>query len=176
MLSQIGLLSLSNMHLKFLHVFTWLDSSFLFSTDWYSIVWIYHSLFIWGHLGCFQVLAIMNKAAVNTVCGLPWWLSSKESAFQCRRHGFDLWSGKIPHAVEQLSLGATLLSLSSRAQERNCWVHELRLLKPTCPRACAQSKRSRHNGKPAHCSSRVASTHYTWRKARAAAKAQHSQK
>ena len=28
--------------------------------------------------------------------GLPWWLSGKESICQCRRHGFDLWVGKIP--------------------------------------------------------------------------------
>ena len=90
------LLSLINMHLTFLHILSWLDSSFLLSTDWYSIVWIYHSLFIWGHLGCFQVLAIMNKAAVNTVCGLPWWLSSKESTCQCRRCGFTPWVWKIP--------------------------------------------------------------------------------
>ena len=34
---------------------------------------------------------------------LPWWLSGKESACQCRRHRFDPWSGKIPHAVEQIS-------------------------------------------------------------------------
>ena len=26
--------------------------------------------------------------------GLPWWLSGKESASQCRRHGFDPWIGK----------------------------------------------------------------------------------
>ena len=26
----------------------------------------------------------------------------KESTCQCRRHGFDPWSGKIPHALEQL--------------------------------------------------------------------------
>ena len=26
-----------------------------------------------------------------------------KSAYQCRGHGFDLWSRKIPHAVEQLS-------------------------------------------------------------------------
>ena len=26
----------------------------------------------------------------------PWWHSSKESAFQCERHGLDLWVGKIP--------------------------------------------------------------------------------
>ena len=35
--------------------------------------------------------------------GLPWWLSSKESACQCRRHGCDPWAGKTPHAMEQLS-------------------------------------------------------------------------
>ena len=32
--------------------------------------------------------------------GLPSWLSSKESASQCRRYR---WSGKIRHAAEQLS-------------------------------------------------------------------------
>ena len=25
--------------------------------------------------------------------GLPWWSSGKESPFQCRGCGFDLWSG-----------------------------------------------------------------------------------
>ena len=35
--------------------------------------------------------------------GLPWWLSGKESTCQCRRHGFDPWSRKIPRAEEQLS-------------------------------------------------------------------------
>ena len=28
--------------------------------------------------------------------GLPWWLSGKESACQCKRHGFHVWVGKIP--------------------------------------------------------------------------------
>ena len=28
--------------------------------------------------------------------GLPWWLSGKESAHQCRRHKFNPWVGKIP--------------------------------------------------------------------------------
>ena len=27
--------------------------------------------------------------------GLPWWLNGKESAFQCRRCGFNPWVGKI---------------------------------------------------------------------------------
>ena len=32
-----------------------------------------------------------------------WWLSGKECTCQCRRHEFDSWSGKIPHAAGQLS-------------------------------------------------------------------------
>ena len=39
--------------------------------------------------------------------GLSWWLSGKEPTRRCRRHRFDPWSGKIPHAVEQLSPRAT---------------------------------------------------------------------
>ena len=38
---------------------------------------------------------------------LPWWLSGKESTCQCRRHRFNRWSGKIPHALGQLSPGIT---------------------------------------------------------------------
>ena len=34
--------------------------------------------------------------------GLPW-RSGKEPSCQCRRHGFNPWSGKTPHATEQLS-------------------------------------------------------------------------
>ena len=39
--------------------------------------------------------------------GLPWWRSGWESACQCKGHGFEPWSGKIPHAAEELSLWAT---------------------------------------------------------------------
>ena len=39
--------------------------------------------------------------------GLPWWRSGWESACQCRGHGFEPWSGKIPHAAGQLSQWAT---------------------------------------------------------------------
>ena len=35
--------------------------------------------------------------------GLPWWLSGGESACQCRKYEFNPWSGRIPHAEEQLS-------------------------------------------------------------------------
>ena len=27
---------------------------------------------------------------------LPWWFSGIEPAYQCRRHGFEHWAGKIP--------------------------------------------------------------------------------
>ena len=63
------LLLLSNIHLRFLHVFSGFDSSFLFSAGYYSIFWMYHNLYIHlpteEHLGCFQVVAVMNKAAMN---------------------------------------------------------------------------------------------------------------
>ena len=39
----------------------------------------------------------------NYKIGLPWWLSGKASACQCRRHRFDPWSRKIPQAEDQLS-------------------------------------------------------------------------
>ena len=41
------------------------------------------------------------------IFGLPWWRSGWESACQCRRHGFASWSGRIPHAAEQLGPWAT---------------------------------------------------------------------
>ena len=44
---------------------------------------------------------------LNLLRGLPWWRSGWESACQCRGHGFEPWSGKIPHAAEQLGPWAT---------------------------------------------------------------------
>ena len=40
---------------------------------------------------------------VKVDAGLPWWCSGWESGCQCRGHGFEPWSGKIPHTAEQLS-------------------------------------------------------------------------
>ena len=34
--------------------------------------------------------------------GLRWWYSRWVSAWKCRRHRFNPWPGKIPHAEEQL--------------------------------------------------------------------------
>ena len=48
----------------------------------------------------------------------PWRLSGKESACQWRRHRFNPWCRKIPHASEQLSPCTTATDwLCSRVQE-----------------------------------------------------------
>ena len=44
---------------------------------------------------------------LKNISGLPWWRSGWESACQCRGHGFEPWSGKIPYAAEQLGPWAT---------------------------------------------------------------------
>ena len=38
----------------------------------------------------------LNWTELNLYPWLPWWLNGKESACQCRRHGFHPWVGKIP--------------------------------------------------------------------------------
>ena len=59
---------------------------------------------------CFVIHSHRNHHAhlKNRSPGLPWWLSGEESTCQCRRHRFDPWSGKIPHAMEQLSPCTTI--------------------------------------------------------------------
>ena len=69
--------------------------------------------------------------------GLPWRLSDKESICQCRRHRFDPWSRKIPHAAEHLNLCVTAIEPESRAIEPQLLSTLLQLLKSAHPRACA---------------------------------------
>ena len=79
----------------------------------------------------------------NAFVGLPWWLRGKESACQHRRHGFDPWSGKIPHACITMRVC------------HNYWVWALE--PGSCnyrslhvPEPVLHSKRSHRHGKPAH--------------------------
>ena len=49
---------------------------------------------------------------------LPWWFRGKESAYQCRRHGFDPWVGKIPWRRKwQL----TPISCLGNSMDRGAW-------------------------------------------------------
>ena len=45
--------------------------------------------------------------AINQTTNQSIFKKKKKSACQRRGHGFEPWSGKIPHAVEQLSTCAT---------------------------------------------------------------------
>jgi len=50
--------------------------------------------------------------------GLSWWLSSKESASQCRRHGFDPWVRKIPCRRKRQP---TPVFLPGKSMDRKAW-------------------------------------------------------
>ena len=66
------------------------------------------------------------------VC-LPRWFNGKESACQCRRHRFHPWSGKIPHAVEQLNwctMTVDCLACALGPGSHNSWAHAPQLLTP----------------------------------------------
>ena len=68
---------------------------FLLANHWFQgIIWIIY---------CMVMVPLSRKWAR----GLPWWCSGWESACQYRGHGFKPWSGKIPHAAEQLGPWAT---------------------------------------------------------------------
>ena len=91
----------------------------------------------------------------------PWWLSDKESSCQCRRQWFNPWSGKIPHAVEQLSLRVTttepvLQSLGVATAVpmcRDCWSLPALELVLCNKRRHLHAKPMPGNGRtaPAHC-------------------------
>ena len=48
-----------------------------------------------------------DDCSLKRTPGPPWWLRDKEAACQRRRLRFSPWSGKIPWAVERLSLWTT---------------------------------------------------------------------
>ena len=75
------------------------------------ITWF--SQFYWLFGSCLQFCQLKIKWYVSLLpikqnIGLPGWCSGCESACQCRGHGFEPWSGKIPHAAEQLGPWATI--------------------------------------------------------------------
>ena len=89
--------------------------------------------------------------------GLPWWHSGWESACQCRGHGFEPWSGKIPHAAEQLGPWATIT--------------EPARLEPVL-----HNKRGRDSERPTHRDEEWSPLATTGENRRTEMKTQHSQK
>ena len=69
---------------------------------------------------------------VNSILDFPGDPVVKNLPSQCKIHGFDPWSGKIPHATGQLSLKAATTEAHT----------------PLEPILC--NKRSHHNEKPVH--------------------------
>ena len=66
---------------------------------------------------------------------------------QCRGHGFDPWSRKIPYAMEQISPCAT----TTEPVCHNYWDRMLKLLKPVWLEPVLCNKKSHCNEKPMHC-------------------------
>ena len=71
---------------------------FLLNIYFSSSFWLTRPWFLGGKYAQLKVL----------ISGLPWWRSGWESACQCRGHGFEPWSGRIPHAAERLGPWATI--------------------------------------------------------------------
>ena len=101
--------------------------------------------------------AANNSANEKERHGLPWWSSGWESACQCRGHGFEPWSGKIPHVTEQLGPWAT--------------VTEPARLEPVL-----RNKRDRDNERPVHCDEEWPPLATTRESPRTETKTQHSHK
>ena len=51
---------------------------------------------------CLGVIYVLAKMFNNSL-RIPWWLSGKEFARQCRGHRFDPWARKIPYTAEALN-------------------------------------------------------------------------
>ena len=93
----------------------------------------------------------------SSALGLPRWRSGWESACQCRGRGFEPWSGRIPHAAEQLSPWATTT--------------EPARLEPVL-----RNKRGRDSERPAHRDEEWPPLATTRESPHTATKTQHSQK
>ena len=104
-----------------------------------------------------QSYCTVSPQSLKNIVGLPWWRSGWESACQCRVHGFEPWSGRIPHAAEQLGPWATTTE-------------------PACLEPVLRNKRGRDSERPAHRDEEWHPLAATRESPRTETKTQHSQK
>ena len=91
-------------------------------------IWIMSSLLWSWTVGALEWK--LRNITKNISTGLPWWFSGKE--FTCS-HGFNPWSRRIRHAVQQVSLCATTI-------ESVIWSPGPATPEPTRPRVHAPQK------------------------------------
>ena len=121
------------------------------------------SRFAFLHVDGPVVQASLSK---DSLCGLPWWLSGKESTCWCRRSRFDPWSGKVPRATEQPSPWAT-------TTEPVLWSPCLQLLKPEHPGASAPQREGPPLWEARAPEPESSSAPRNWREGHTAVKTQH---
>ena len=89
------------------------------------------------HLLYLDILPISKFYLPRNYLWIPRWLSSKESACQCRRRGFYLWVGKIPWSSKYQPIPVFLPGKS----------HGQRSLVGYNPWACKESDMTEHTEK-----------------------------
>ena len=115
-------------------------------------------------------LKLYHKATViKTAWGLSRQLSNKESTHQSRRHRCGPRSGKIPHAMKQLSP-------CTPTAESELWIPQSATTEPSHGDYCSPCPRAHGpRGKPLLHNQRGAPAHHNHTKAHTAVKTQHSQ-
>ena len=93
-----------------------------------------------NHCFCQRLMYILGNTR-NYNLGFSWRLSDKESICQCRGHGFNSWSGKIPRGVGQLNL----CTATTEPEPVSCDCWSLHALGPVL-----HNKRNHCSEKPAH--------------------------